>query len=88
MNGISIKLDAGGGPDAMSLKNLTFDSSLAKGSAAGTFDTRGNNRVSGNADIDLAAVFAQIPRITSYNVCYTKLLRTGDQCRSSMGGGN
>jgi hypothetical protein len=61
VDGISIQLDASGGPGGMSLKNLSFDSSLATGSASGAFDTRADNRLAGKADIDLAAVFAQLP---------------------------
>lgn len=40
---ISVKLAAGGTPDAITLNDLTFTSSLANGSARGTFD-RGKNR--------------------------------------------
>ncbi|MBT8332069.1 MAG: hypothetical protein KJP06_07035, partial [Deltaproteobacteria bacterium] len=61
IKGISIKLDASGGPGAVSLKDLAFDSSLANGSVNGTFDAQGRHRLSGNADIDLAEVFKQVP---------------------------
>ena len=61
VNGISIKLDASSDAGVLSLKNLAFDSSLVNGSVSGTFDTRGNHHLSGNADMDLAAVFTQLP---------------------------
>jgi hypothetical protein len=61
VDGISIKLDASGGDGGLSIKNLEFDSSLANGSATGILNTLGNHHLSGNAELDLAAVFAQIP---------------------------
>ena len=61
VNGIAVDLDAIGDPNAISLKNLTFRSSLASGSAKGKFDGQGNNQLSGNADVNLAEVFTQLP---------------------------
>jgi hypothetical protein len=61
VKGITIKLEAGGNPTAISLKNLVFQSSLAGGSADGTFDAKGHHRLSGEADINLAEVFTQLP---------------------------
>jgi translocation and assembly module TamB len=61
VNGISIKIDGSGDSGVMSLKKLTFASSLADGSAEGAADPRGNYRLSGNVEIDLAAVFTQLP---------------------------
>ncbi|MBT8372631.1 MAG: DUF748 domain-containing protein, partial [Deltaproteobacteria bacterium] len=58
---IAVDLDAVGDPNAVSLKNLTFRSSLASGSAKGTFDNKGKNQLSGNADVNLAEVFTQLP---------------------------
>jgi hypothetical protein len=61
VNDVSVKLEAGGTPDAISLKDLTFNSSLANGSARGTFDTGGNHHLSGQADLDLAEISRQVP---------------------------
>jgi len=61
VKGISVDLDAAGSTGALSLKNLTFRSSLANGSAKGAFDDKGHYRLSGKADVNLADVFAQFP---------------------------
>lgn len=61
IKGIAIDLDAAGVTNAVSLKNLTFSSSLANGSAKGTFDVNGQQNFSGKADVNLAEVFTQLP---------------------------
>jgi len=58
---ILIDLDAVGNNNSLSLKNLTFRSSLANGSAAGRFDDQNQRRLAGQADVDLAEVFSQFP---------------------------
>ncbi|MBW2337961.1 MAG: hypothetical protein JRF47_14605, partial [Deltaproteobacteria bacterium] len=58
---ILIDLDAVGNNNSLSLKNLTFRSSLANGSATGRFDGEDQRRLGGQADVDLAEVFSQFP---------------------------
>ncbi len=58
---ISVKLEAAGTPEAVSVNDLTFISSLAGGSAKGTFGTGGNLRLSGRVDLDLAEISRQVP---------------------------
>jgi translocation and assembly module TamB len=61
VTGIAVDLDAAGDTNAVSLKNLTFRSSLANGSANGKFDSKGEQRLSGKADVNLAELFTQLP---------------------------
>ncbi len=58
---ILIDLDAVANNNSLSLKNLTFRSSLANGSATGRFDGEDQRRLGGQADVDLAEVFSQFP---------------------------
>jgi hypothetical protein len=58
---ILIDLDAVGNNNSLSLKNLAFRSSLANGSATGSFDGEDQRRLGGQADVDLAEVFSQFP---------------------------
>ena len=58
---ILIDLDAAGNNNSLSLKNLTFRSSLANGSATGRFDDQNQRRLAGQADVDLAEMFSQFP---------------------------
>ncbi len=58
---ILIDLDAVGDNNSLSLKNLAFRSSLANGSATGSFDGEDQRRLGGQADVDLAEVFSQFP---------------------------
>ena len=61
VNGVAIELDAIGDKNRLSLENMTFRSSLANGSAKGMIDPQGQKRFSGNADINIAEVFTQLP---------------------------
>jgi hypothetical protein len=61
IHGIEVELDATGGLAEFQLKNLTFRSSLATGTANGEFDDQGHIRLSSDADINLAEVFTQLP---------------------------
>ena len=58
---ILINLDAVGNNNSLSLKNLTFRSSLANGSATGRFDDQNQRRLAGQTDVNLAEVFSQFP---------------------------
>ncbi len=58
---ILIDLDAVANNNSLSLKNLTFRSSLANGSATGRFEGEDQRRLGGQADVDLAEVFSQFP---------------------------
>jgi len=58
---LSIELDATGSQHTLSLKNLTFQSSLANGSVNGELSDKHKNRFTGKADINLAEVFTQLP---------------------------
>ncbi len=58
---ILIDLDAVANNNSLSLKSLTFHSSLANGSATGRFDGEDQRRLGGQADVDLAEVFSQFP---------------------------
>ena len=58
---IEINLDGTSKDDILAIDRLTFRSSLANGSAKGMFDGNDQKMISGKADIDLAAVFAQFP---------------------------
>jgi len=58
---ILIDLDAVGNNNSLSLRNLTFRSSLANGSATGRFEGEDQRRLGGQADVDLAEVFSQFP---------------------------
>ena len=61
IKGIKVELDAAGSKDTLALKNLAFRSSLANGSARGELDPQGKSRLSGDADVNLAEVFNQLP---------------------------
>ena len=58
---IVINIDAAGSNNSLSLNNLTFNSSLANGSARGIVDDENQRRLSGKAFVDLAEVFTQFP---------------------------
>ncbi len=58
---ILIDLDAVANNNSLSLKTLTFRSSLANGSATGRFDGEDQRRLAGQADVNLAEVFSQFP---------------------------
>ena len=45
----------------LSLKQLKFQSSLANGSATGSFTSQGQKRLNGTANINLAEIFTQLP---------------------------
>lgn len=61
VKGISIELDAIGSNNRLTIKNLAFRSSLARGSAGGEFERQGQQRLSGSTEVDLAEVFTQFP---------------------------
>jgi hypothetical protein len=61
VNGISMELDATGNPHTLALNKLTFQSSLANGSVNAELTDQGKHRFTGKADINLAAVFTQLP---------------------------
>jgi hypothetical protein len=71
VNGLAIAVDAIGNKNGLSLENMAFRSSLANGSAKGVIDPQGQNRFSGNATINMAEVFTQLPN--------TLQLRAGTQ---------
>ncbi|CAB1060456.1 hypothetical protein D1BOALGB6SA_5222 [Olavius sp. associated proteobacterium Delta 1] len=94
VNGISVNLDASGDSGGLSFNNLVFDSSLANGSAKGRFAARGIDHLAGNAEINLAAVFTQIPgtlklregtRITEGNMALSARLNTSGESTSFDG---
>ena len=58
---IAIKLEVGATPNAISINDLTFTSSLAAGSARGIFDSEKNQRLSASADLNLAEISRQVP---------------------------
>ncbi|MBN2126435.1 MAG: DUF748 domain-containing protein, partial [Deltaproteobacteria bacterium] len=57
---LALDLEGSGSGGAFEIRDLTFRSSLAKGSASGVLDGEGR-RLSVKADVDLAEVFAQLP---------------------------
>jgi translocation and assembly module TamB len=61
IKGMVVELDAAGSKNTLALRNLTFRSSLANGSARGELDNQGKSRLSGDADVNLAEVFTQLP---------------------------
>ena len=58
---ISTQIDATIAPNILTLKQLTFHSSLASGSSQGTFAGDGQKQLQSSAEIDLAEVFSQLP---------------------------
>jgi hypothetical protein len=58
---IDLLLDGTVIQSTLSLKQLTFQSSLANGSAAGSFSDQGQKRLNVTADINLVEVFTQLP---------------------------
>ncbi len=58
---IDIQLDGTIIQSTLSLKQLRFQSSLASGSATGSFSNQGQKRLKGTADINLAEIFTQLP---------------------------
>lgn len=61
VNGLAIEVDAIGDKNRLALDNMTFRSSLANGSAKGIIDPQGRHQFSGNANINMAEVFTQLP---------------------------
>ncbi len=62
IKGINTEIDATISQGVLSLKQLRLQSSLANGSARGSFAGRGQNQFQGSADINVAEVFSQLPR--------------------------
>ncbi|MGD9045841.1 MAG: DUF748 domain-containing protein, partial [Desulfobacterales bacterium] len=62
VNKIDLQLDGAVTGDTLSLKQLRFKSSLASGSATGSFSNQGQTRLNGKADINLAEIFTQLPQ--------------------------
>ncbi len=58
---IDLQLDGTIIQSTLSLKQLKFKSSLANGSATGSFASQGQKRLKGTADINLAEIFTQLP---------------------------
>lgn len=58
---IDMQIDGAMIQSTLSLKQLKFQSSLAKGSATGSFANQGQKRLTGTADINLAEIFTQLP---------------------------
>ena len=58
---IVIDLDGRRTGKTFSIKNLTFRSSLANGSATASIDNKNQKHLSGKADVDLAEAFTQFP---------------------------
>ncbi len=58
---IDMQLDGTIIQSTLSLKQLKFQSSLANGSATGSFANQGQKRLNGTADINLAEIFTQLP---------------------------
>jgi hypothetical protein len=61
VNRINMALDGTISQDTLSLKQMKFQSSLANGSATGSFSNQGQKHLNGKADIDLAEIFSQLP---------------------------
>ena len=61
LKNIVIDLDGRHTGKAFSIKNLTFRSSLATGSATASIDNKNQKHLSGKADVDLTEVFTQFP---------------------------
>jgi hypothetical protein len=59
---ITTEIDGTISQGVLSLNQLGLQSSLANGSARGSFAGRGRNQFQGSADINLAEVFSQLPR--------------------------
>ena len=62
VNKIDVQLDGVITQDTLSLDQLRFQSSLANGSATGSFSNQGQKRLNGTADINLAEIFTQLPQ--------------------------
>jgi len=62
VNKIHIQLDGAITGGTMSLKQLRLQSSLANGSASGSFSDQGQKRLNGTADINLAEILTQLPQ--------------------------
>jgi hypothetical protein len=62
VNKIDMQLDGAITQGTLSLKQLRFQSSLANGSATGSFSNQGQKRLKGTADINLAEIFTQLPQ--------------------------
>ncbi|MGD8723921.1 MAG: DUF748 domain-containing protein, partial [Desulfobacterales bacterium] len=60
-NNIATELDATISQGDLSLKQLEFQSSAAKGSAQGKITQQGHKQLSGSASINLAELFSQLP---------------------------
>ena len=61
VNRIDMALDGTISRGTLSLKQMRFQSSLANGSATGSFSNQGQKHLNGTADIDLAGIFSQLP---------------------------
>jgi hypothetical protein len=61
IKGIGAQIDATITGDILTLKQLSFQSSLANGAARGTFAGQGQKQLQSSAEIDLAQVFSQLP---------------------------
>ena len=61
VTGIDMQLDGAVTRDTLSLKQLRFQSSLANGSASGSYSNQGQKHLNGTAAINLAEVFTQLP---------------------------
>ncbi len=59
---IATELDANISRGSLSLKQLSFKSSVAQGTAQGSASDQGDNKLSGSASINLAELFSQMPQ--------------------------
>jgi hypothetical protein len=58
---IAVDLDASGNRRTLTLKQFSFQSSLANGSARGQYSEQGKNQLTAKADMNLAEIFTQFP---------------------------
>jgi hypothetical protein len=61
-NKIDLQLDAAITQGTLSLKQFKFQSSLANGTATGSFSSQGQTRLKGTADFNLAEILTQLPQ--------------------------
>jgi hypothetical protein len=62
VNKIDLQLDGAITKGTLSLKQLKFQSSLANGTATGSFSNQGQTRLKGTADFNLAEILTQLPQ--------------------------